>query len=127
MVTPNFDLSDPTLWNLVKRSSLSNQSNPLPSQSFTVDSLQLVVGIYIPDLRPTWNYAGRLMQYVSQLPSSTATNYTALTRVGKFPLALKPYQGIELVNALPRPFVCNIEFPRWFDAVELEIWQRSSN
>jgi hypothetical protein len=127
MVTPNFDLSDPMLWNLVRRSSLSNNGGSLPSQSFTVDSLQLVVGIYIPNVRPTWNYAGRLLQYVPQLPSSTATNYTALTRVGKFPLALKSYQGLELVTALPRPFVCTIEFPRWFETVELEVWQRSSN
>jgi hypothetical protein len=45
--------------------------------------------------------------------------------VGKFTLALKSYQGIELVNALPRPFVCTIEFPLWFEAIELEVWQRS--
>jgi hypothetical protein len=126
MAPPNFDLSDPTLWNLVLRSSLSNGGNPLPSQSFIVDSLQLVVGIYIPNVRPTWNYAGRLTQYVSQLPSSTATNYTALTRVGRFGLALKSYQGLELINALPRPFVCAIDFPNWFESVELEVWQRSS-
>jgi hypothetical protein len=127
MATPNFDLSDPLLWNLVRRSSLSNNGDPLPSQSFTVDSLQLVVGIYIPNVKPTWNYAGQLLQYVPQLPSSTAIAYTALTRVGRFPLALKSYQGIELINALPRPFVCSIEFPSWFTAVELEIWQRLTN
>jgi hypothetical protein len=125
MATPNFDLSDPTLWNLVRRQALSNNGNPLPSQSFTIDSLQLVIGIYIPNVKPTWNYAGRLSQYVPTLPSSTAINYTALTRVGKFTLTLKSYQGIELVNALPRPFVCIVEFPQWFESVELEVWQRS--
>jgi hypothetical protein len=122
---PDFDLSDPSKWNLVRRSSLSNNGSPIASQSFTVDSLQLVVGIYIPNVKPTWNYAGRLIQYVPQLPSSTAINYTALTRVGRFPLALKSYQGIELTNALPRPFVCSIEFPPWFTAVELEIYAKT--
>ena len=120
-----FDLTDPSQWNLVVRADLSRGTGAsIPDRSFTCTSQNLVIGVFIADVRPTWNYAGRLIQYVSALPSSTAVNYSALTRVGKFPLALKSYQGLVLADANPRPFVCTVQFPKWFEACQLEVWQR---
>ncbi len=124
MSIPSIDLSDPLKWNLITRATLTaGISGGLPDRSFLVDSQELVIGISIENPRPTWNYAGRLVQYLPQLPSSTATAYTALTQLGNFGLHLKSYQAIALVDALPRPYVCTIEFPKWFDRVLLEVWQ----
>ncbi len=120
-----FDLSNPIDWNLVLKSNLSQPSALVPIQpvSFVVASNQLTIGIYVPSAKKTWFSAGRLKQYVAQLPSSTATNYTALTKVGEFLLGLKSYQGITLVDALPKPYVCIIEFPPYFKNCQLEVWQ----
>jgi hypothetical protein len=120
------NITNPLEWNLVTRRTLTaSPSKRISPASVVVSANQVVVGILVNG-QPTWRFGGFLTQYISALPSSTADFFTAATQVQRFRLTCRNYQAIELAEALPKPYICTIDFPPWFQDCELEIFERNS-
>jgi hypothetical protein len=119
------DITNPLEWNLVDRRSLVAPKNGriLP-QSFVVTHNQIFVGVKVTD-EPTWRFGGYLTQYISALPSSTAGFFTAVTQIQRYRLTCRNYQAIDLVQALPKPYICVVDLPIWFKTCDIEIFQRN--
>jgi hypothetical protein len=120
------DLHNPLEWNLIYREALASV-NPLGGITpiiFPTSHHELVVGIKVAD-KPTWKWGGYLVEQVGVLPSSTAQLFPSLVQIHRYRLTCQQYQAIDLDPALPLPFFCTIEFPRYFRAAQVEVFARN--
>jgi hypothetical protein len=117
------DLSNPLEWNLVYREALAAVGDLTPI-IFQTSHHEIVVGIKVAD-EPTWKWGGYLIEQVEALPSSTAQLFPDFIQIHRYRLTCQQYQAIDLDPALPLPFFCTIEFPRWFRAAQVEVFARN--
>ena len=121
----SIDLSNPLEWNLVYRNALAAApSGTITPIIFQTSHHQIIVGVKVAD-EPTWKWGGYLIEQIEALPSSTATLFNDLIQVNKYRLTCQQYQAIDLSPAIPLPFFCTIEFPRWFRACQVEVYARN--
>jgi hypothetical protein len=121
----SIDLSNPLEWNLVYRKALTaGPSGRITPIIFTTTHHQIVIGVKVEN-EPTWKFGGYLIEQVDALPSSTATLFPSLVRVGSYRLTCQQYQAIDLNPAIPLPFICQVEFPVWFKACTVEAFARN--
>jgi hypothetical protein len=122
------DLSDPLEWNIVYRDAVqADGDKPIPPISIPVNSFEIVVGIFVGG-KPYWRWGGYLVQYVAQLPSSTAQLFplvSPLVQVQSFRLTCTAYQGLRLDNDKPLPYICRITLPKYFRAAQIELYARN--
>jgi hypothetical protein len=121
----SIDLSDPLEWNLVYRQALTAApSGTITPIVFVTTHHQIVVGVKVAD-EPTWKWGGYLTEQIEAKVSSTANLFNDLIRVGKYRLTCEQYQAIDLNPAIPLPFICTIEFPKWFRECQVEVYARN--
>jgi hypothetical protein len=119
------DISNPLEWNLVYRKALAASSGGrIAPIFFTTTHHELVIGVKVAD-KPSWRWGGYLIEQVDALPSSTAQLFNTLVQIGTYRLTCQQYQAIDLNPALPLPFVCKVEFPRYFRACQVEAFARN--
>jgi hypothetical protein len=120
------DLSNPLEWNLVLRNAYAAPSptQRIPPILFTTSHHEIVVGVKVGD-EPTWRWGGYLTERVIALPSSTALLFNNFVQIGSYRLTCQGYQAIDLNSALPLPFACQIEVPRYFRACQVEVFARN--
>jgi hypothetical protein len=119
------DLSNPLEWNLVYRKDLiAGNSGRVSPIVFVTTHHQIVVGIKVAD-KPTWRWGGYLTEQVDALPSSTAQLFDSLIQIGSYRLTCQRYQALDLNPALPLPFICTVEFPRYFKQCSVEAFARN--
>jgi hypothetical protein len=118
------DLSNPLEWNLVYRQDLvAAPSGTIAPITFGTTHHQIIVGVKVDE--PTWKWGGYLTEQIAAKPSSTATLFNDLILVHKYRLTCEQYQAIDLDPAIPLPFFCTVEFPRWFKSCTVEAWARN--
>ncbi|WP_309737008.1 hypothetical protein [Chamaesiphon sp. OTE_75_metabat_556] len=121
----SIDISNPLEWNLVYRNSLvAGASGTITPVVFTSAHHEIIVGIKVAD-EPTWRWGGYLTAQVDALPSSTAQLFGSLIQIKSYRLTCRQYQSIDLNPALPLPFVCQIDFPRYFRSCQVEVFARN--
>jgi hypothetical protein len=119
------DLSNPLEWNLVYRQALAAApSGRITPIIFQTTHHQIIVGVKVAD-EPTWKFGGYLSEQVEALPSSTAQLFPDLILIHRYRLTCQQYQAIDLDPAIPLPFFCTIEFPKWFRACQCEVFARN--
>jgi hypothetical protein len=119
------DVSNPLEWNLVYRNALvAGASGRITPIVFTTTHHEIIVGVKVAD-EPTWRWGGYLTEQIDALPSSTAQLFDSLVQIGNYRLTCRQYQAIDLNPAIPLPFVCRIEFPKYFRACQVEAYARN--
>jgi hypothetical protein len=120
------DLSNSLEWNLILRDAYSAPAPGvrIPPILFTTTHHEIVVGVKVGD-QPTWVWGGYLTERVAALPSSTALLFDTFVQVGNYRLTCQSYQAIDLSPALPLPFACQIQLPRYFRAAQIEVFARN--
>lgn len=119
------DLTNPLEWNLITRQNLvANPPTRLRDLTFVTRDREIIIGISVPD-EPTWRWGGYLTEQIPALPSSTAELFTALVAVASYRLSCRQYQGINLNPSLPLPRICTINFPPYFEAATVEVYERN--
>jgi hypothetical protein len=118
------DISNPLEWNLIERQSIvSDYGWPFPFV-FQANFFEIAVGIR-PKGKPDWHYGGYLNQKLIATPSTAAELGVNLVQVASFRLSCNQWQGIELADAQPFPYACQIVFPPYFRSVDVEIYGRN--
>jgi hypothetical protein len=119
------DIHNPLEWNLVYRKDLvavpGGRVSPI---AFVTTHHEIVVGVKVEG-KPTWRWGGYLIEQIDALPSSTAQLFDSLVQIGTYRLTCQRYQALDLNPALPLPFICTIEFPRYFKSCRVEAFARN--
>lgn len=122
-----FPLDGSLDWNLVSREDLIQDNlGVLLPRLYTVSSSNIVIGTGINEGRPTWKWAGRLIQIVPSKPSTTGI-FSQGTEVSRSSLYIGRYQHFRLADYLPRPYQIRFEPARWLIDLTIEIWQYDDN
>jgi hypothetical protein len=117
-----FSLSGSLDWNLVRRSTIRREEfRAWPTQIYTVDSPNLIIGTGIESGRPTWKFAGNLMQFVPTKPDSLGL-FGIGVEVERYPIYLGRYQHIKLAEYSPRPYAIKFDPARWLTDLTIELW-----
>jgi hypothetical protein len=121
----SIDISNSLEWNLVYRKDLiAGGSGRISPIAFVTTHREIVVGVKVEG-KPNWRWGGYLIEQIDALPSSTAQLFGSLVQAGTYRLTCQRYQAIYLNPALPLPFICTIEFPRYFKSCKVEAFARN--
>jgi hypothetical protein len=109
-------------WNLTRRENLTSaELGYIPPRDYQVNSPNLIIGVGINEGRPTWEWAGKLIQYVPALPDSGAI-FPPKIEVARYPIYIGQYTHLKLAEYSPRPYDIRLKFPRWLIDATVELW-----
>jgi hypothetical protein len=117
-----FPLDGALDWNLTSREQLTaGELGYISPRIYTVNSPNLIVGAGITVGRPTWKWAGRIIQIIPAKPSTTGI-FSAGIEVARWSLYLNKYQHFKLGNYSPRPYQIRLEPAKWLADLTIEMW-----
>jgi hypothetical protein len=114
-------------WNLVARRSLQVQSvsqkayNPIPPQSFLLESFVLMIGVRNVEAPNRWYLGAWATMFAPMLPGSTS-EFVASVVVTQRKIRL----GVLNLVVFPKvmaPYLLEVKFPAWHEQILLEVWR----
>ncbi len=128
------DLQDRLNWDIVLRRTYEAQSDrsdaprtyiPIPPIAVSVDSYTLAIGASSNKAKPSWYLAARVAPRLLFSPSSTSDFLAAVQSEEPKRIGLNRLNLIRFTDFGIKPYLLEINIPKWHTQMYLEIWKYS--
>lgn len=128
------DLQDRLNWDIVLRRTYEAQSDraeaprtyvPIPPITVSVDSYTLAIGAKSSKAKASWYLAARVAPQLLITPSTTSNFVAFMQSEEPKRIALNRLNLIRFVDFGIKPYVLEINIPRWHTEMYVEVWKYS--